>query len=127
MGRLLSFVDEIRRFIKEQRRRTQAEAAIGARPLPFGMDDPHLFDELLRVAETLGVAVRVEPFETPAPAGGGSCVFRGERLVLIDATAPFQVRIAALARALAELGTETVFMAPEARKVVENWAREGDT
>ncbi len=100
---------------------------MGARPLPLGMDDQHLFDELLRVAETLGVAVRVEPFETPATAGGGSCVFRGERLVLIDANAPFQARIASLARALAELGTETVFMAPEAREVVENWAREGGT
>lgn len=83
------------------------------------MDDQHLFDELLRIVEALGVAVRVEPFETPATVGGGSCVLQGERLILIDATAPLQVRIAALAGALAELETETVFMIPEAREAVE--------
>lgn len=83
------------------------------------MDDQHLFDELLRVAGTLGVAVRVEPFETPARAGGGSCVLRGKRLVLIDRTAPLRERIAAFAGALAELEIESVFMIPEARDVVE--------
>jgi len=83
------------------------------------MDDQHLFDEMLRVAEAVGVGVRVEPFETPATAGGGSCVLQGERLILIDAAAPLQVRTAALARALAELGVERVFMVPEAREVVE--------
>ena len=83
------------------------------------MDDQPLFDELLRATRTLGVAVRMEPFETPATAGGGSCVFRGERLIVIDATAPLQARIAALARALSELETDTIFMIPEAREVVE--------
>lgn len=85
----------------------------------LAMDDQHLFDELLRVTKTLGVAVRVEPFETPATSGGGSCVFLGKPLVLIDASAPLQGRIAALARALAELETDTVFMVPEAREAVE--------
>jgi len=83
------------------------------------MDDQHLFDELLRAAETLGVAVRVETFETPAIAGGGTCVVRGERLILIDARAPLWDRIGVLARALSELANETVFMVPEAREVVE--------
>ncbi len=83
------------------------------------MDDQHLFDELLRVAEAIGVAVRVESFETPATAGGGSCILQGERLILVDRTAPLRERIAALARALTELETETVFMIPEAREAVE--------
>jgi len=91
--------------------------AVGQQPL--GMDDQHLFDELVRVAETLGVAVRMEAFETPATAGGGSCIFRGERLILLDAQAPLRGRIMALARALSELENETVFMVPEAREVVE--------
>lgn len=83
------------------------------------MDDPHLFDELLRAAEKLGVEVRVEPFETPATRGGGLCVVRAEKLVLIDQSAPLRDRIAALARALSELESETVYMAPEARKLIE--------
>ena len=83
------------------------------------MDDRPLFDELLRVAAALGVAVRVEPFETPTQAGGGSCIVRGERLIVIDSMAPLPVRIAALARALSELETDAIFMVPAAREAVE--------
>jgi hypothetical protein len=83
------------------------------------MDDQHLFDELLRAAEKLGVEVRIEPFETPAPKGGGLCVVRGERLVLIDQRAPLLDRILVLAQALSELGSETVYMAPKARELIE--------
>ncbi len=83
------------------------------------MDDQHLFDELRHAAERLGVAVRVEPFETPAVIGGGLCVVRGEQLVLIDQRAPLPDRVLALARALSELESETVYMTPEAREVIE--------
>ena len=83
------------------------------------MDDQHLFDELLRVAEKLGVEVRIEPFETPAIAGGGLCLFRGEILALLDACAPLTGRVVALAQALSQLDTETVYMAPEARDFLE--------
>lgn len=83
------------------------------------MDDQHLFDELLRAAEKLGVEVRIEPFETPAPKGGGLCVVRGERLVLIDQRAPLLDHILVLAQALSELGSETVCMAPKARELIE--------
>jgi hypothetical protein len=84
------------------------------------MDDQHLFDELLQAAKKLGVEVRMEPFETPATMGWGLCVVRGEKLVLIDRSAPLPDRILALARALSELESERVFMVPEAREVVES-------
>jgi hypothetical protein len=83
------------------------------------MDDQPLFDELLHAAERLGVAVRMEPFETPATMGGGLCVVRGENLVLIDQRAPLFDRIRALARALVDLHSETIYMAPEARELIE--------
>jgi len=83
------------------------------------MDAQHLLDELLQAAKRLGVEVRSEPFETPAAAGGGLCVVRGENLVLIDQRAPLVDRVRALARALVELESESVYMAPEARELVE--------
>jgi hypothetical protein len=83
------------------------------------MDDQPLFDELLQAAARLGVEVRIEPFETPATMGGGLCVVRGETLVLIDQQAPLPDRLLALARALVELQSETVYMAPEARELIE--------
>jgi hypothetical protein len=83
------------------------------------MDDQPLFDELLRAAARLGAAVRVEPFETPATMGGGLCIVRGATLVLIDQRAPLPDRLRALARALLDLQSETVHMAPEARELIE--------
>ena len=47
------------------------------------------------------------------------CVVRGEKLVLIDQRAPLLDRMRALARALVELQSETVYMAPEARELIE--------
>ncbi len=87
------------------------------------MNEPNLFDELRRAAESLGVAVRVEPFETAATAGGGRCVFQGKHLILIDAHAPLPDRIMILAQALSELAHDTIFMMPEAREVVEAMTR----
>ncbi|MFQ5830263.1 MAG: hypothetical protein ACE5JD_14065 [Candidatus Methylomirabilia bacterium] len=83
------------------------------------MDDQHLLDEFLRAAEKLGVEVRIEAFETPATTGGGLCVLRGGQLVLLDEGAPLSNRVLALARALARLESETVYMVPEARELVE--------
>jgi hypothetical protein len=83
------------------------------------MDPEHLLDELLHAARRLGVEVRSEPFETPATMGGGLCVVRGESLVLIDQRAPLPDRLRALAQALVDLGSETIYMAPAARELVE--------
>lgn len=54
--------------------------------------------------------------------GGGLCVLRGASLVLIDQRAPLADRVRALARALGDLQAETVYMAPEARALVEGEA-----
>jgi hypothetical protein len=83
------------------------------------VDAQHLLDELVQAAQRLGVEVRSEPFETPAAMGGGLCVVRGEHLVLIDQRAPLVDRLRALARALGDLGSEAVYMAPEARELVD--------
>jgi len=82
------------------------------------MDHQLLFDDLLRAAKSLGVSIRVERFETPPAAGGGSCVLRGEPLILLDARAPLLERIVVLARALSELDSEALFMTPAAREAV---------
>lgn len=83
------------------------------------MDPEHLLDELVRAAWRLGVEVRSEPFETPPAMGGGLCVVRGAHLVLIDQSAPLADRLRALARVLGDLGSEAVYMPPEARDLVD--------
>ena len=88
------------------------------------MDAQQLLDELVQAAGRLGVEVRTEPFETPAAMGGGLCLVRGAHLVLIDQRAPLVDRLRALARALGDLESDAVYMAPEARGLVER-ARPG--
>ncbi|MGH7412851.1 MAG: hypothetical protein ACREKJ_01450 [Candidatus Rokuibacteriota bacterium] len=83
------------------------------------MDAQQLLDEMVQAAARLGVEVRTEPFETPAAMGGGLCLVRGTHLVLIDQRAPLVDRLRALARALGDLGSEAVYMAPEARELVD--------
>src|SRR5260370_16836704 len=83
------------------------------------MDAQQLLDELVQAAQRLGVEVRSEPFETPAAMGGGLCVVRGAHLVLIDQRAPLLDRLRALARALGDLGSEAVYMAPDAPELVD--------
>ena len=83
------------------------------------MDDPQLFDELLQAARQLQVEVRIEPFETAATRGGGLCIVRGEKLVLLDQHATLPDRISGLARALADLDHDTIYLAPEARALIE--------
>ncbi len=78
-----------------------------------------LFAELSRVAARLGLAVRVERFEEPPAGGGGLCVVHGERLVLLDARGSPGDRVRALARALAGLPVDEVYMAPAARALIE--------
>ena len=82
------------------------------------VDAQQLLDELVQAAARLGVEVRSEPFETPALMGGGLCVVRGAHLVLIDQQAVDRLRV--LARAPGDLGSEAVYMAPEARELIEH-------
>lgn len=83
------------------------------------MNAQQLLDELIQAAQRLGVEVRSEPFETPATMGGGLCLVRGAHLVLIDQRAPLVDRVRALARALGDLGSEAIYLVPEARDLVD--------
>ncbi len=81
-----------------------------------------MLDELLKVASKLGIAVRIEPFETPVAGGGGLCVVRGHPLVLLDSSAPLPARVRALSRALAALEVDAIYIAPVARDLIERHA-----
>ena len=85
----------------------------------MSVDRQRLLDELVQAARRLDVEVRFEPFETPAAMGGGLCLVRGAHLVLIDQRAALADRLRALARALGDLGSEAIYMAPEARELVD--------
>ena len=88
------------------------------------MEPNRLMGELLRTARKLGLQVRIEPFETQPVHAGGLCWVRGRQIILVDENASLADQLAALAAALSELDLEAIYLAPEARQVVEA-AREG--
>ncbi len=81
--------------------------------------DPHrLQDELLRVADRVGVQVRAEAMAANASKAGGLCHLHGTPVIIIDAQAPLLDQNYALAASLGELDLEAVFIAPAARNAI---------
>jgi len=81
-----------------------------------------LLDELVGAARKLGVVVRIETLRVPVHhASGGLCRLRGKAVVLLDNRSPVLDRVLTLADALAPLAdsSEQVYMAPEARELIE--------
>lgn len=58
---------------------------------------------LEKVAEDLGIAVRVEPFELTMAGKGGICKIEGQYVVLIDARLPILEQIGVLGEALGKV------------------------
>ena len=86
------------------------------------MSPERLLDELVGVAHKLGVDVRIETLRVPVHhASGGMCRLRGKAVVLLDNRSPMLDRVMTLADALAPLASssEQVYMAPEAREILE--------
>jgi len=74
-------------------------------------------DAVIRLAESLGVAVR---YEAMGGAGGGLCEIRGKAIMFVDTDAPTRVAYERLLKALAEqFDLETVYLLPEIRRDLE--------
>ncbi len=66
-----------------------------------------LFDEVRRDSGT---------FET------GACVVNGKKLLLINTRQPVDERVAALAKEIARMGADKVYIKPALREEIERWA-----
>ena len=86
------------------------------------MELTRLFEELTDAARKIGIAVRSEPFAAAFPDGrslrGGLCTVRGQRVIVVDATAPLPDRIAVVASSLAKVDLEGVDLAPIVRATI---------
>ncbi|MFQ6096722.1 MAG: hypothetical protein ACE5O2_03280, partial [Armatimonadota bacterium] len=67
-------------------------------------------------ASCLGFRVRYEP----CGGKGGACVLRGERLIIIDESKGPDERLDVIARALADVDTEAVYLPPAVRQAIES-------
>lgn len=87
------------------------------------MTPERLHQHLEELLTRLGVDVRSESFDPKmfhdTSTRGGLCRVRNRTVVLVDSRAPLVERIAVLATAAASLDTESVYIPPAVREVIE--------
>ncbi len=79
------------------------------------MDPGILAERMKETAERIGMEVR----ECPPESEGGVVLLKGKRVVFIPVGTLASERIAILARAFAEVDTESVYLLPAVREAVE--------
>ena len=85
------------------------------------MDLQQRLDELLMLAESLGLTLRREAL---GGEGGGLCVLRGQRVLFVDTSADLDTRYERTLAALADLPEwEGRFIRPEIREDLERLRR----
>lgn len=74
-----------------------------------------LIEELIKVMETLGLDVRIEK----GTFRGGYCLLREQKLFLMNKNLEQDKKISLLARNIAKLGTEGIYLRPNIRELIE--------
>ena len=82
-----------------------------------------ILEELELAATKLGVKVSFENL-ADSVGGGGLCKVKGAWRVIIEKRGTAGEKAITLARALATLDTETVFLSPSARELVEQFQKQ---
>ena len=83
------------------------------------MDDKSILNELLDLAERLGVEVR---HEFLGGEGGGMCRLRGQNVLFVDMAAMLEEQLAQTAGALAEVEhLEEQYLLPKVRQILERY------
>lgn len=81
-----------------------------------------VLEDLEAAAHKLGVKVSYELL-TDSVAGGGLCKVKGAYRVIIEKRGTAGEKAATLAKALAVLNTEEVFLSPAARDLVDRYKK----
>jgi len=80
------------------------------------MKQTEILEELEQVAERAGVRVRYERADFTA----GSCTLHGEAMIIVNSKLSLRERVRALAREVARLDLEEIFIHPEVRRYLES-------
>lgn len=89
------------------------------------MNADEILDEMKQVAEKLHVKVRHEFM----PVLGGLCTIKGTQIIFLNTALDLWDQVDVMARALAQLPIEKIFMAPQVRQMIEqykNLSQKGD-
>lgn len=80
------------------------------------MTNEQLLKELEQLAAASGIAVRYEKGDFE----GGFCVLKAERMIVVNRKLPVPRRASVIARGLAEIGIDEMFLKPAVREFIED-------
>ena len=80
------------------------------------LDKEQLLEELREAIENSGYRLRFEKGDFD----GGACILKAERLLVVNKRFALEKKLQTIARALGEIGLETVFLKPAVRTFVED-------
>lgn len=84
------------------------------------MDENAILNQLEELAQGLGITIRYESIKKEGEySTGGLCIFRGERLLIINSKANPRDKIEAFARALRRFDLSQVYLRPGLREFFE--------
>ncbi len=75
---------------------------------------PAILEELTQIAAQFGFVIRKEK-------GGfrsGNCVLNSQKIIVVNVLAPYEARVSIIARVLAELPLDSVFLKPAVREYI---------
>lgn len=87
------------------------------------MNYENTFDELKAIAEKIGLTVRAEK----GNFGGGYCILRAQKMIIINKTVPVESRVATLALALSTFPLDTITMKPALRDLIQKQSGKAGT
>ncbi len=85
---------------------------------PDGIEEARLLQELEAVASQLSVEIRHEDLDG---SRGGLFRLRGQTCILLDRELSLRERVDLMARALARLPLDDVFLRPAVREYLDRW------
>lgn len=80
-----------------------------------GMDKDAMLEELRETCEQLGYSIRYEKGDF----GGGHCILKEQRLLVVNKRFTIERKISTVARALGELGVDAIFVKPAVRELID--------
>ncbi len=82
-----------------------------------------IFEELTNIAGQFGFIIRKEK----GGFRGGNCVLNSQKIIVVNVLSPYEIRVAIIARVLAELPLESVFLKPAVREYIARERKVGNS
>jgi len=86
------------------------------------MDDNQILDLLEELAESLGLEISHEPIRLDEELGtrpGGFCLFKGQRLIIVNPHASVREKIRVLSEGIKHCDLERIYMRPILRELLD--------